>query len=120
LDNIVPILALVNECSLQEAINNACDLVCKAREVLEDAEKRVPVPTGDGEHDKQVTRYIQACKDVAAGNVSWRYVILVYVFIKYAGSERLGVLAIVFLISYHSKRYFGMNPKLEGNHVHLS
>ena len=71
IDNIVPILALENRCSLQQAINDACKLVWEARRILEDAEKRVPVPTGNTDLDKQIERYIQGCKNLVAGVLNW-------------------------------------------------
>ena len=49
IDNIVPVLAIENKYSLQQAIDDACKLVQEARMILDDAEKRVPVPTGNPE-----------------------------------------------------------------------
>jgi len=92
IDNIVPILALENKCSLQQAIDDACRLVWETRRLLEDAEKRVPVPTGNAELDMQIKKYIQGCKDLIAGALNW-----------YCGNER----------------YFGKNPKREGNKIFL-
>jgi len=92
LDNIVPVLAIANGYSLQEAINDACDLVREARKTFEDAEKRVPIPTGNVELDRQIKRYIQGCKDLVTGVVNW-----------YCCNER----------------YFGKNPKKEGNKIFL-
>ena len=73
LDNIVPVLAIENKCALQQAIDGACELVRKARIIFEDAEERVLVPTGDVDLDKQIKRYIQACKDLIAGELNWWY-----------------------------------------------
>jgi len=73
LDNIVPVLAIANKYSLQEAINGACELVREARRILEEAEKRVPLPTGNADLDGQIKRYIQACKDLVAGELNWWY-----------------------------------------------
>jgi hypothetical protein len=73
LDSIVPILALENKVSLQEAIDSACDLVREARDLFEDAEKRLPILTGNADLDEQIKRYAKACKDIVAGNVNWRY-----------------------------------------------
>ncbi|GBE84461.1 hypothetical protein SCP_0604400 [Sparassis crispa] len=92
LDNIVPVLAIEHRIPLQAAIERACELVCTARQTLEDAEKRLPLPTGNEELDKQLLRYVQGCKDVAAGNLHW---------------------------SYQNARYFGSNPKREGNKIFL-
>ena len=74
IDNIVPILAIENKCSLQQAIDDACKLVWEARRIFEDAEKRVPVPTWNADLDKQIKRYIQGCKDLVSGLLNWWYV----------------------------------------------
>jgi hypothetical protein len=73
IDSIVPILAIENKYSLQQAIDDACNLVCEARRILEDAEKRVPVPTGNADLDRQIKQYIQGCKDVVSGMLPWSY-----------------------------------------------
>jgi len=92
LDNIVPVLAIENGVPLQEAIERACDLVRSARQTLEAAEARLPY-TDDEELNKRIARYVQGCKDVAAGNLNW---------------------------SYRNARYFGRNPKREGNNIYLT
>ncbi|GBE89299.1 hypothetical protein SCP_1503070 [Sparassis crispa] len=92
LDNIVPVLAIENNIPLQEAIERACDLVRAARQTLEEAETRLPLPTGDDKLDKQILRFVQGCKDVAAGNLNW---------------------------SYRNARYFGRNPRRDGNRIFL-
>jgi len=71
IDNIIPILAIENQCSLQQAIDDACKLVWEARRIFEDAEKRVPVPAGNADLDKQIKRYIQGCKDLVSGVLNW-------------------------------------------------
>ncbi|GBE80747.1 hypothetical protein SCP_0304660 [Sparassis crispa] len=91
LDNIVPVLAIEHSITLQEAIERACDLVRAARHSLEMAETHLPV-TGSTELDGQIARYVQGCKDVAAGNLHW---------------------------SYQNARYFGQNPQREGNKIFL-
>lgn len=91
LDNIVPVLAIEHNIVLQDAIERACELVRKARQTLEAAESRIP-HTGSEELDSQIARYVQGCKDVAAGNLHW---------------------------SYHNARYFGRNPEREGNRIFL-
>jgi len=91
LDNIVPVLAMENKISLQEAIEIACDLVCKAHQTFEDAEKRVPM-TGNPKLDKKIRLYIQACKDLVTGELNW---------------------------CCQNERYFGKNPQREGNKVFL-
>jgi hypothetical protein len=73
IDNIVPILAIENKCSLQQAVDDACNFVCEARRILEDAEKRVPMPTGNADLDRQIKQYIQGCKDVVSGVLLWSY-----------------------------------------------
>ncbi|KIM74248.1 hypothetical protein PILCRDRAFT_14594 [Piloderma croceum F 1598] len=91
-DSIVPVLAIENKCSLQQAIDDACKLVCEARRILEDAEKRVPVLTGHADLDRQIKQYIQGCKDVVSGVLQW---------------------------SYRNERYFGKHTKQEGNKIFL-
>jgi hypothetical protein len=71
LDNIVPVLAIENGYSLQQAVESACELVRKAYGIFQKAEKRVPMPTGNADLDNQIKRYIQACKDLVAGELNW-------------------------------------------------
>jgi hypothetical protein len=73
IDNIVPVLAIENKYSLQQAIDDACKLVQEARMILDDAEKRVPVPTGNPELDEQIKRYIHGCRDLVTGVLNWWY-----------------------------------------------
>ena len=73
LDNIVPVLAIENRYSLQQAIDAACELVQQAYGIFQEAEKRVPVSTGNAELDNHIKRYIQACKDLVAGELNWWY-----------------------------------------------
>ena len=61
-----------NGYSLQEALDQACNLVREAHELLEAAEERVPETTGNTELDKQIKRYIQASKDLGSGFLNWR------------------------------------------------
>lgn len=72
-DNIVIVLALKYNIPLQDAIDRACSMVVDARGRLEEAEARLPLPTGDSDLDAQVKQYIQGCRDVTAGNLHWRY-----------------------------------------------
>ena len=73
IDNIVPVLAIENKYSLQQAINDACKLVQESRRIFDDAEKRVPVPTGNADLDEQIRRYIHGCRDLVTGLLNWWY-----------------------------------------------
>jgi len=92
IDNIVPVLAIENKYSLQQAIDDACKLVQEARMIFDDAEKRVPVPTGNPDLDEQIKRYIHGCRDLVTGVLNWCH-----------GNER----------------YFGKTAKREGNKIFL-
>jgi hypothetical protein len=113
IDNIVPILAIENKYSPQQAINNACKLMQEAHRIFDDAEKRMPVPTGNANLDKQIKRYIHGCKDLVTGVLNWWYVS--------CPSSPLGVCltCIISELSYGNERYFGKTAKREGNKIFL-
>jgi hypothetical protein len=113
MDNIVPVLAIENKYSLQQAINDACILVQEACRIFDDIEKRVPVPTGKAGLDEQIKQYIHGCKDLVTGLLNWWYA-------SCPGSP-LGVIltCIISELSHGNERYFGGTAKREGNKIFL-
>ena len=113
IDNIVPVLAIENKYSLQQAINDACKLVQEARRIFDDAEKHIPVPTGNADLDEQIKRYIHGCKDLVTGLLNWWY--------ASCPASPLGVFltCIISELSHGNQRYFSKTTKREGNKIFL-
>jgi len=113
IDNIIPVLAMENKYSLQQAINDACDLVQEARRIFDDAEKCVPVPTGNADLDEQIKRYIHGCEDLVTGLLDWWYASFP------ASSLGVFLTCIISELSHGNERYFGKTSKREGNKIFL-
>ncbi len=56
----------------QEAVDYAATLLRQGHIAIEEAERRLPLPTGDATVDEAVRRFVLGCKDACTGNIQWR------------------------------------------------
>ncbi|KAA8894292.1 isoprenoid synthase domain-containing protein [Sphaerosporella brunnea] len=88
--NIISVLAYQDGMSAQGAMDRAVDLIRKAHTAFEEAERCLPLPSGNTELDASVQRLVLGCKDICTGSINW---------------------------SYNCSRYFGENPVRESGKV---
>ncbi len=75
LDSLIPLLVHQYDLSPQAAMNHVAQLVRKTCVEFEAAERRLLLITGGTELDQDVRRFIQGCRDIAAGNLHWWQVV---------------------------------------------
>jgi len=73
LSNIISVLVYQKDMNVQEAMDYTIALIQKAHVAFEAAERRLPLPTGDPEVDKDVRQLVQGCKDICTGVINWSY-----------------------------------------------
>lgn len=66
-DSLLPILMQEFGCGIQTAVDFAAAMFGQMVQRLEDAEARLPLPTGDVHLDSQIRRFVQGCKEHMTG-----------------------------------------------------